>query len=244
MIYKYREFGNYTDQIILNSELFFATHNSFNDPFDCNLELKEIKDYTDIDFEEHCKLHKKNKQELLKGKTEEEYKRDLREKMITWKAKVGILSMSKNKKNILMWSHYSNNHKGLCFGFDTDLYNDEDITKSNVSYSEDDKYDLISFINTPDGDAKRMFTTKSLHWKYEEEIRLLDLKKEYGAKKFKNECLKKLIFGYKADETNIKKTIQLCQLNGFEHVEFEKAKLIPGKFVLNFENINKSLYLN
>ena len=243
MLYKYREFGEYTDKIILNSELFFATYNSFNDPFDCNLELKRIDDYASIDFDKHCKALNKTREMLLPGLTEKEYKQWLREELITKKSKVGILSMSETKENILMWSHYSDNHKGLCFGFSDDLYEGDDITRSKVSYSEDDSYDLISFINPPFGEIKRMFTIKSKHWKYEEEIRLLDLKNGEGIKKFNKDSLKEIFFGCKADEVAIKKTIQLCQLNGFIHVEFKKAKLIPGKFALDFDEINKNDYL-
>ena len=55
--------------------------------------------------------------------------------------------------------------------------------------------------------------------------------------------LKQIIFGCKADETNIKKIIQLCQLNGFEHIVFKKARIVSGKFELDFDEIDKSQYL-
>ena len=237
LCYKYREFSDNTDKIILNSELYFASHNSFNDPFDCNLEFREISSYSDEEFEEH------RKEINIEDKNKHKYLEELRKKLISKKAKVGILCMSQDYKNILMWSHYAKNHEGLCFGFDFRLFEDEKINSSQVRYQENHEYELISFFNPPKGEIKRMFTTKSEFWSYEKEVRFFDFDNGIGAKKFINECLKEIIFGCKADEINIKKIIQLCQLNGFKHVIFKKAKLIPGKFALDFELLDKSLYL-
>jgi hypothetical protein len=239
LLYKYREFSENTDKIILNSELYFASHNSFNDPFDCNLEFKEIDSYTDKEFEKYCK------DKALEEKNKNEYLKELREKLIKAKSEVGILCVSQDYKNILMWSHYAKNHECLCFGFEYGFYDKNEIKYSKVNYPKNKEYGLISFFKPQNGEIRRMFTTKSKFWKYEKEIRLFDLKdgKTTGAKMFNKECLKKIIFGCKVEETNIKKIIQLCQLNGFSHVKFNKAKLIPGKFALDFDEIDKSRYL-
>ena len=241
LLYKYREFSENTDKIILNSELYFASHNSFNDPFDCNLQFREISSYSDKEFENYCQ------EELEKGVDKEKYLTDLSKKLIKAKSEVGILCLSRNKKNILMWSHYAKNHEGLCFGFEDikDIfYKDNKITYIIVKYPKSKDYELISLLREK-GEIRRMFTTKSELWKYEKEIRLLDLKggKTVGVKKFKKEYLKEIIFGCKAHEINIKKIIQLCQLNGFQHVIFKKAKIISGKFALDFDEINKNNYL-
>ena len=82
ILYKYRSFGEYADKIILNSELYFASHTSFNDPFDCNLSLREINSYTDEEFKKYCEINgltNKNKKEYLEG---------LRKEFISSKAKV------------------------------------------------------------------------------------------------------------------------------------------------------------
>jgi len=110
----------------------------------------------------------------------------------------GILSLTKNPKNLLMWSHYSKDHTGFLIGFNEQLWK-TDITKySDFSYSQfykvnysktrpkysalidknnfeiDDCFEDISF----DKFYKTVLTTKSNHWKYEQEYRLiLDLKK-------------------------------------------------------------------
>ena len=139
ILYKYRSFGEYADKIILNSELYFASHDSFNDPFDCNLSLREINSYTDEEFKKHCEI------KGLTNKDKKEYLEGLKKEFIYSKAKVGILSMSLTYKNILMWSHYSEYHKGLFFGFDLRLFEDGRISYSQVKYMNNIDYELISF---------------------------------------------------------------------------------------------------
>lgn len=234
LLYKYRTFGEYTDKIMLNSELYFASHTSFNDPFDCNLALRTLSSFTNKEYNRFF-----NKKVFGKGKD----LKDFRKKLISEKAKVGILCMSQDYKNILMWSHYAKNHEGLCFGFDFRLFDDKKIKSSQVRYPENYEYELISFFNPPKGEIKRMFTTKSEFWSYEKEVRFFDFNNVIGTKKFIKECLKEIIFGCKADETNIRKIIQLCQLNGFEHVVFKKARIVSGRFELDFDEINKNRYL-
>jgi hypothetical protein len=53
--YKYREFSDNTDKIILNSELYFASHNSFNDPFDCNLSLRTLSSFANKEYNKFFK---------------------------------------------------------------------------------------------------------------------------------------------------------------------------------------------
>ena len=225
LVYKYRQFGELSDKIILNAELFFSTCNSFNDPLDCNVE------YNDDEIDNNIS------DELLSNLDKRKIK-DTIEKM---KNTVGILTISKNYKNILMWSHYSKNHEGLCFGFEKNIF--EGAKGEKVDYSKNKRYDLIFSFKKEFGDElKRLFLLKSKYWKYEKEFRFIELGYT-GVRKYDKNKLKQIIFGCKADETNIKKIIQLCQLNGFEHIVFKKARIVSGKFELDFDEIDKSQYL-
>ncbi|MCG8762476.1 DUF2971 domain-containing protein [Tenacibaculum finnmarkense] len=80
-----------------------------------------------------------------------------------------------------MWSHYSNSHKGFCVGFDpTDKYFDDYInedgtksrTKKNVIYSKE-RVKLPMRLDKRNELGIEPFITKSLDWKYEEEIRII-----------------------------------------------------------------------
>lgn len=244
-VYKFRDFSDFTDKIILNSEFYFASPKRFNDPFDCNLSYRQ--NYTEEEIlakYEYLALRlpfsKEQFIEKYGSKLNDflnEYPK-LNDKFIS---QSGILSLSKSNKNITMWSHYGNEHKGLAF----ELQVDEDYEFFHgygiVEYKKE--YELLSYTNlTPNKDFEKLFLTKYTDWKYEEEIRIIDYSKN-GIRKFNKSALKTIYFGYKADETNIKKIIQLCQLNGFEHVIFKKAKIVPGKFELDFDEIDKSKYL-
>lgn len=84
-----------------------------------------------------------------------------------WKEKVGILCLSEDPSNILMWSHYASNHSGICIGFDTDYKPFR--SASQVSYS--DGRPSAEFNSEPENLLKRVLLTKSKHWSYEKEWR-------------------------------------------------------------------------
>ena len=151
----------------------------------------------------------------------------------------GILSLSKTNESIPMWSHYSKNHEGLVFELDVKEDYDFFRTFGLVDYVED--YEILSLAKFYEGNTD-IFATKYIDWKYEEEMRIIDYDRN-GNRKFKKKLLRTIYFGCKAKEKHIKHIIQLCQLNGFYHVVFKKAKRIHGKFKLDFDEINKNDYL-
>lgn len=75
----------------------------------------------------------------------------------------GVLCFSKTWTNPVQWSHYANNHKGICLGFDVpeeNLYK-VNYVKERLSHNgEIDKSFMI-----------KSLTTKFNHWSYEEEYR-------------------------------------------------------------------------
>jgi hypothetical protein len=77
----------------------------------------------------------------------------------------GILCFSKSWKNPVQWSHYANNHKGLCLGFDVSDKHIKKVEyiKERIPYSGGD-VSLTQMIN--------ILTSKFNHWEYEHEYRL------------------------------------------------------------------------
>lgn len=140
-----------------------------------------------------------------------------------------------------MWSHYSKHHEGLVFGLDVKEDYSFFHTLGLVDYVKE--YENLSLSKFGNEEINDIFTTKYFDWEYEHEVRIIDYDKS-GTRKFNKRLLKTIYFGYKASEINIKKIIQLCQLNGFAHVLFEKAKLVFGKFEIDFDKIDKNDYLD
>jgi hypothetical protein len=112
----------------------------------------------------------------------------------------GILCFSAVGNSVLMWSHYAEEHKGICLIFDTskDLgILAERIWK--VHYSSRYPYQNIFSLN-PDRKFRTLLTTKSKVWKYEKEYRFL---REPGGRTFSFEpaALIGVIFGCKTPPT-------------------------------------------
>ena len=245
-LYKYRSFNQFTDAILLNSELYFSSPLNFNDPFDCQLSFRKF--YTEkemknvyINLFEKFFIHKDGIRRKLGPnyinffKLNEFFYKNLLKNM-------GILSFSKIDSNITMWSHYADNHQGLVFCFEPKKDNAFFGSFIDVDYVKEESYNFLSFLGDYLDSTATLITTKYIDWEYEKEVRILNSLNN-GNKRFLASSLSCILFGFRASDINIKKTIQLCQLNGFSHVEFKKAKLVSGKFAIDFNEINKNDYL-
>jgi DUF2971 family protein len=83
-------------------------------------------------------------------------------------------------KNILMWSHYGDRHKGICLGFDV-----PDELIKEVNYVE--SLEVIGALTDFETDERtnegirildKLFSAKYARWCYEEEIRVIGSRKE------------------------------------------------------------------
>lgn len=86
---------------------------------------------------------------------------------------VGLLCFSTNWDNPLLWSHYAAGHTGVCFGFDL-----KEGMARRVLYEEKRLMAIVDNKNRGrfviDDDLKqRLLLTKSHHWIYEDELRVL-----------------------------------------------------------------------
>jgi hypothetical protein len=245
-LYKYRDINNRTIQIIKKQEFYFATPLSFNDPFDCNLEYQ--KDYTEKEIDQEFRSFAKrrpyiNYEDLkirvgFNSKNFYDFYLEGNRKMIK---DSGILSLSKSSTNITMWSHYANNHNGIVF--ELDIKKDLDFFTLFGTVEYKDTYEILSFCKDNREELLKLFLTKYTDWEYEKEVRIIDLEKN-GNRRFKKEVIKTIIFGCKTNRKYIKAIIKLCNKNNLNHIKFKKAKLIPGKFALDFDDINKDDYLD
>ncbi len=106
----------------------------------------------------------------------------------------GVISLSETQRNLLMWAHYANEHKGLCIGYERDViappttitstYITNEVTSETtnlhkVNY-DTSRFDPISdyFDNRTSAQwinsvVKKVLTTKSDEWIYEKEHRYI-----------------------------------------------------------------------
>lgn len=167
-----------------------------NDPFEClpqqpsDEEMdKMIKNITDkLLTPEKSEAQIRKYKEIIQG-----YRDDLKNKVQgnlldkifsdSYKKinkEMGVLSLTKNWNNTLMWSHYSQSHQGFCIGFDPnhaffDDYLSTDKTVSRltreVTYSQKRVRIPMELNHKPL--ELEPFLTKSKDWEYEEEIRVI-----------------------------------------------------------------------
>lgn len=129
-LYKYRSTSKYSLEGLINNEMFFSTYEDFNDPFEfgnpapdlavfnknARKKLRELFDSKEIsrkDFLHFVSLVGKPNEETLKER--EKTLARIQGNIIN----IGILCLSEIENNILMWSHYAEDHKGFCIEFDS-----------------------------------------------------------------------------------------------------------------------------
>ncbi|MDO6803949.1 DUF2971 domain-containing protein [Wenyingzhuangia sp. 1_MG-2023] len=202
ILYKYFPCNEFTYRSLAIKGLWCDTHKSMNDPFESLYIIDRKYSFEELqDFRSEIKKSSEPKwKNLIQSKNDEELTiliNKLRKDSLN---KFSFCSLSEEPDNILMWSHYANNHKGIVVGFDfPDLKNCHSLQK--VKYSDNlPSFDIktyakflikqnSSFLN----DIFQDFSIKSSHWSYEKEWRIWRDKSSYLI--FKPENIKEVHFG-------------------------------------------------
>jgi hypothetical protein len=211
--------------ILVNRRLHFADPGRFNDPFDCAIGLDLRRGATTQDWRDYF-IHLVEEEEpestpeYWRAKAEDNLSRerhadpdfvDEAEERIRHGVKEvgheqGVLCLSSDPKNVMMWAHYADNHEGLVLRFDTRHMGDQasgELRCLQVEYG-------LSFPQLPDylaalrafknGDmrafARLYFCRKSWDWKYEKEWRFFAGKPDSFVE-FEPPMLSNIIFGWK-----------------------------------------------
>ena len=124
--------------------------------------------------------------------------------------RIGLYCLSKRPDSILMWSHYSQDHRGFCLEFEATDSTPVFGGAQEVRYAAD--FPVVDFFNTPhDTQVDLIFLTKYEGWRYEEEWRIIDHDRGPGLHEYPVEFLKGVIFGLRmpaADRAKIRAWVQ------------------------------------
>lgn len=227
ILYKHRTWDTDLHKDILRSnKIFFSSASNFNDPFDASLPYKyadeeltfenirkklfEIGRRINPDFSEEKLESEVNKRQNEGIFLNEQYWKDLHPDIKNQLHRdFGIFCLTQKKDDLLMWSHYSNSHTGFCIGFDTKVV--FEVTKCTLGpITYDDKFPTMPLFNLNPEDLLKLLMTKSKHWEYESEARMI---KTLGANitfELPNEAFKEIIFGCKISEVVRNELIHLC----------------------------------
>lgn len=233
-LYKYRPDNENTEKIFTDHTLWFDHPSNFNDPFDCWANIQTVDRKGMLDRLKQKGISKQEEQ-YFESLTLQQLIQSVKQSVVNVTDGYGICCFGMDEKNILMWSHYSEYHKGICLQFD--VFEDPDFFTFALPVNYVDQ--MPNYEHSTSDPLETIFKPKSKCWEYEKEVRVVkdddDIKNNGNSQafKFKPESLKKVIFGCKAEQDTINKYKDLCKNNGLGHVTFSKMEQDPtGKFEL------------
>jgi hypothetical protein len=236
-LFKYYPIAKNQISALAQGKVWYSKPAGFNDPFDTRFYVNgNLRKYVQVPntanindiFDENMSGAIVTKKVSLEGDLQT-FSREIED--------LGILSLAESNKNLLMWSHYANDHKGMCLEFerkDDNLLSD-DKQVQRIHYSENHptlSAKALSASATVEASKRRILYTKSSHWKYEEEWRHIV---DFGDTLYTwPGPLKSIYFGCKTDEKDIHliKTI----VND-PNVNYSQADLNASKFGMTFKPI-------
>lgn len=257
IVYKYRNWDDANHKRMLaNNELYLASPQYFNDPFDKGIpedytllktdeekynhvfelttKLKDSLKARGLTFDEAMKIGLDRISDIKKFQNNA-IKESIRYHSEFW----GVLSLSAIWDNILMWSHYGNNHKGFCIGFDEEKLRLSGLfgAGGNVKYT-----DVYPSIHPRDVSFGFESThVKAIDWEYEKEYRLTKVFYPTVSASDRivtvdNTFFKEVILGCEFPENQVNEIRNEC-MN--KNIPLYQATQVPMAFKLN----RHSLYI-
>jgi hypothetical protein len=237
-VYKYRisdtKRNPYFDSIIETNSLMFSSPAAFNDPFDCQLQPVTFPSSLEISQFLNRVLPNASSKVIsgllqFASSNPNEFARML-EKAIKFDKK-GVLCLSQNPDNILLWSHYADNHYGVCLKFD--MLEDLDFFSIPFKVIYDQSYPFYNHMTETSDIVTKMIKTKYHLWAYEEEIRIF--KNTNGIFNFNKKALVEIIFGCNTPQTEIDRIKKLTRANGYQHLKYQQTEKSLTTYGLNFK---------
>lgn len=238
ILYKYRQFDpdGRSLRIIQFSELWFARADSFNDPFDTAFTYNFHGLHTDLAVKwarhsaprqfKHLPPEEREPaamQYLEQIRNDESHLERVRQIHVEQNyQKFGICSLAASRDNPLLWAHYARQHTGFAVGLSyrglqslqQKLVPDNEVLDLlEVQYAQQapDANFFESMINFEEQDSiTRFYTTKSTHWSYEEEHRLVLWDGVNRAIHFGHDIIEEVILGCRISDAHRESISHLC----------------------------------
>lgn len=256
-LYKYRDAGSpWSWETLRNQELYLANPREFNDPFDANILMRY--DLASEEFKRKvCEkyvaevhpgaglfLREKLMTTLLGRMNDPEtHDKAMQDWIDSLVSKVRMVCLCPERDNILLWSHYANNHTGFAIGFDAvQLHNlwrtNGGFILGHALYQKE--YPILFPPDVCDIDARGRIITiimniKSQIWKYEKEIRLTMFNGPQKAS-FAPNLINDIVLGCNIELNNQSKILEIVDRQ-YSHASVHRAKLRRGAFALDFDRL-------
>ena len=117
ILFKFRVINKYLTDCLENGTIYFAHPTRLNDPFDCRVDIKKAADHAVSNLSGKKKQNFSNLLNL----------RGLLDRVQIDTGNVGICSFSLILEDTLLWSHYADEHRGLCLMVTTQVHFRQDL---------------------------------------------------------------------------------------------------------------------
>ena len=253
MLYKYRKDNLHTERLLWEREIYLSAPQEFNDPYDCYARLAFFGDLKE--WETHIRnqigYSDLQKKQIIEGLRQHPEATKKTHQHIageaTFRKNILIACLSQNCKNRLMWSHYSENHKGLVIGLETESVDDHESVRFADEYlsgfmHQDGKNYLpslavvykttileINMLRMSREDLIAVISQKDSIWKYEEEWRLFK-RQESGERAFRVHvnAIREVYLGANMDESRVeyyKRGIERHNLQSGGSVKLQRMRI-------------------
>jgi len=226
ILYQYRSQLNETNlgylrRLIENGELKFTKPSEFNDPFDCcPTQLGEVP----VGAFPHAVGDMVNKSiqsisSLMHG----------------------ITCFTPHPNKMLMWSHYGDQHRSVCVGFDRRVLLDNPPINSEGNPLYENIVEVEYTDNRPDAGSVEQYYHKSKEWSYEDEHRIISGSKKgdpmwgEGVWPVPPESIKEVVLGARMNNRIEEKVVNLVRSVNPDIV-IKKAVLHMHTFDVLIEN--------
>ncbi|MCX6183018.1 MAG: DUF2971 domain-containing protein [Bacteroidetes bacterium] len=219
--------------------MLFSTREKLNDPFDCNLtyeihtgaEIQNIKkvfgkifiDFGAEGIDGIVERYLKNPplfEKSIKENIDDTFKYN------------GLCCFCKNNENILMWSHYADNHRGVCLEFDTDR--DEELFKNPLLVKYEKDIPEFNYFNHYENIRDFMLGIKYIKWDYEEEVRINVNVENGNLIKFKKQSLSGIYFGLNCENIHQKEIKNILSQKGYSNTLLYGTQKMQRKFKVDY----------
>ena len=226
-LFKFRGINKDLIDTLVKGTIYCARPIRLNDPFDCQVDIKNSA---------------KNAISRLSGRKQETLVKlaklkDFFDNIQNSIKSAGICSFSLVIEEPLLWSHYANEHKGLCLTYEIPFQSFFEPKKQikgaiiPVDYGENlltdwfikntpekGKIDTKKFSNSL---VEKVLSVKGTSWGYEKEVRIICSKE--GSVPIPKNFLRQVCFGMNASESDISLIKKLIETAGYS-IEYYQIK--------------------
>jgi hypothetical protein len=175
-LFKYCPIGKNQLSALAQKKIWYSKPASFNDPFDTRFHVVgNLHSYVqETDAQKLNRIFGEDMSDAIVKK-----KVSLESELMQFRQgieELGILSLANSNNNLLMWSHYAEDHKGMCLEFerkDGEVLASSDSTQPIFYTDNHPTLSPKSLLNKAAAltSKKRILYAKSKHWEYEREWR-------------------------------------------------------------------------